>query len=451
MWRVFSPGWYSRWLQRGSSQEARTIRLLYIEIFGAGVYNAIITFNGVYALRLGASNQLIGWLSSVPSLVVALFTLVAGQQVERSQNRLALVSRTVLIYRLGFLVIALMPFVVQEGRALVLVAIIILMAVPLPFINVGFNTVFADLVPTQRRSEVVSWRNIILGGTITMVAFLAGRGLDALPFPQNYQLLYFIAFLGGLQSQYFFQKIQLPGAPPSTDAPPKPPPRLSWTAARRLFQDHPGFLRITVNTFVYGIGPWMVTPLFAIYYVRELGASNSWVGALTGIINLTGILGYYLGRKVVKRWGERPVLAWSTILAGLYPGLITLAPILDPILVMGGLYGIANSGLNLSHYSTLLRVIPEGQRPMGLAFYNLIMFSGAFVAPVVSVALADVVGVRTMLIVGAAFWVTGGIMHLLRPAEAPPPLQAVEPPSQPVRQQVEAEDGHEEGASGDQG
>ncbi|MCW5854319.1 MAG: hypothetical protein KIT87_29895, partial [Anaerolineae bacterium] len=123
MWRVFSPGWYAGWLQRGSSQEARTIRLLYIEIFGAGVYNAIITFNGVYALRLGASNQLIGWLSSVPSLVVALFTLVAGQQVERSQNRLALVSRTVLLYRLGFLAIALMPLVVQEGRALVLVGL----------------------------------------------------------------------------------------------------------------------------------------------------------------------------------------------------------------------------------------------------------------------------------------------------------------------------------------
>ncbi|MCW5853441.1 MAG: MFS transporter, partial [Anaerolineae bacterium] len=328
------------------------------------------------------------------------------------------------------------------------VGLIILMAVPLPFINVGFNTVFAELVPTQRRSEVVSWRNIILGGTITTVAFLAGRGLDALPFPQNYQLLYFIAFLGGLQSQYFFQKIQPPGGPAPTAAPAKPP-RLSWAAARHLFQDNPGFLRITVNTFVYGIGPWMVTPLFSIYYVRELGASNGWVGALTAIINLTGILGYYLGRKIVKRWGERPVLAWSTMLAGLYPGLITLSPILDPILVMGGLYGIANSGLNLSHYSTLLRVIPEDKRPMGLAFYNLIMFSGAFVAPVVAVALADVVGVRTMLLVGAVFWVTGGVMHLLRPAEAAPKLQAVEPPPEAVGQQVEAKDGHEEGDGGD--
>ena len=450
MWRVFSPGWYTRWLGRSSSEEARTIRLLYIEIFGAGVYNAIITFNGVYALRLGASNQLIGWLSSVPSLVVALFTLVAGQQVERSQNRLALVSRTVLLYRLGFLAIALMPLVVQEGRALVLVGLIILMAVPLPFINVGFNTVFAELVPPQRRSEVVSWRNIILGGTITTVAFLAGRGLDALPFPQNYQLLYFIAFLGGLQSQYFFQKIKPPGAPVPADAPPKPPPRLSWTAARRLFQDNPGFLRITLNTFIYGIGPWMVTPLFSIYYVRELGASNAWVGALTAIINLTGIVGYYVGRKVVRRWGERPVLAWSTIAAGLYPGLITLSPILDPILVLGGLYGIANSGLNLSHYSTLLKVIPEGQRPMGLAFYNLIMFTGAFVSPLVAVALADVVGVRPMLIVGTMFWVTGGLMHLLRPADPKPKLQPVEPPTEAVGEQVEAEDGHEEGPGGDE-
>ncbi len=324
------------------------------------------------------------------------------------------------------------------------------MAVPLPFINVGFNTVFAELVPAQRRSEVVSWRNIILGATITSVALLAGRGLDALPFPQNYQLLYFIAFLGGLQSQYFFQKIKPPPGGPTPTAAPTKPPRLSWAAARHLFQDNPGFLRITVNTFVYGIGPWMVTPLFSIYYVRELGASNTWVGELTSVINLTGILGYYLGRKVVRRWGERPVLAWTTIAAGLYPWLITLSPVLTPILFLGALYGIANSGLNLSHYSTLLRVIPEGQRPMGLAFYNLVMFSGAFVSPVVAVALADVVGVRTMLIVGTVFWVTGGVMHLLRPAEAAPGSQAVEASAQAVGEQVEAEDGDEEGAGRDE-
>ena len=426
MWQIFSPGWYSRWRRRGSGQEARTVRLLYIEIFGAGVYNAVITFNSVYALRLGASNQLIGWLSSVPSLVVALFTLVAGQQVERSRDRLGLVARTVLVYRLGFLAIALMPWVVQEGRALALVALIILMAVPLPFINVGFNTVFAELVPTQRRSEVVSWRNIILGATITSTAFLGGRALDALPFPQNYQLLYFVAFLGGLQSQYFFQQIRPPDGPPPADTPPKPPPRLSWTAARRLFQDHPRFLRITLNTVVYGTGLWMVTPLFSIYYVRELGASNAWVGELTSLINLTGIVGFYLGRKVVRRWGERPVLAWGTITAGLYPGLITLSPALGPILVLGALFGVANSALNLSHYSTLLKVIPEGQRPMGLAFYNLIMFSGAFVAPLLAVALADVVGVRIMLLAGAVFWVAGGLLHLLRPADPPAPPAAEE-------------------------
>ena len=68
----------------------------------------------------------------------------------------------------------------------------------------------------------------------------------------------------------------------------------------------------------------------------------------------------------------------------------------------------------------------------------------------VAVALADVVGVRPMLIVGTVFWVTGGLMHLLRPADPAPRLQAVEPPSEAIGEQVEAEDSHEEGPGGDE-
>src|SRR5262245_41330196 len=97
------------WLrQRGlalptSSVDDRNVRALYHEVFWSGIANAVVTFNGVFAVRLGASDTLIGALNSIPPLIVALLTIPAGHWLERSPRRLPLILLTILLYRLGFL------------------------------------------------------------------------------------------------------------------------------------------------------------------------------------------------------------------------------------------------------------------------------------------------------------------------------------------------------------
>ena len=89
----------------------------------------------------------------------------------------------------------------------------------------------------------------------------------------------------------------------------------------------------------------MVAPLYTIFYVRTLGASNSWIGLLTTITSLTGIAGYYLWQKGIARWGDRRVLAWTMIVCALYPGLVGLSPSLTSILVIGAVSVDPNHGL----------------------------------------------------------------------------------------------------------
>ena len=45
-------------------------------------------------------------------------------------------------------------------------------------------------------------------------------------------------------------------------------------------------------------------PLYIIYYVRQLGASDGWIGATSTLGNIGAIVGYWLGRKLVKKLGE---------------------------------------------------------------------------------------------------------------------------------------------------
>jgi MFS family permease len=213
------------------------------------------------------------------------------------------------------------------------------------------------------------------------------------------------------------------------DAPPRKKPEgaahssLTWSGTRALLASHPGYPRIILDTLVYGIGPWMVAPLYTIFYVRTLGASNSWIGLLTTITSLAGIAGYYLWQKGIARWGDRRVLAGTMIVCALYPGLVGLSPSLTPILVIGAIYGLVVPGLNLSHFNTLLKVCPADRRPSALALYTMIMNVGAFVSPLVAVALADLIGVRTMLVVGTFFWMAGALLFLFHPPEFGPKQQ----------------------------
>mgnify|MGYP007001783475 CR=1 FL=1 len=56
---------------RGSYDvQERNVALLYVEIAAASVLSAAANFNSAFALRLGASNSLIGLMTSLPALII---------------------------------------------------------------------------------------------------------------------------------------------------------------------------------------------------------------------------------------------------------------------------------------------------------------------------------------------------------------------------------------------
>ena len=77
---------------RGADSRARNEARLYAEAFWTAVLAAVVAFNAAYAVRLGASTQLVGLLSSMPALVAVVATLPVGALVQRSQRRVWIVG-----------------------------------------------------------------------------------------------------------------------------------------------------------------------------------------------------------------------------------------------------------------------------------------------------------------------------------------------------------------------
>ncbi|MGB9880432.1 MAG: hypothetical protein ACPLRM_06690, partial [Anaerolineae bacterium] len=76
-----------RWFVPGEVSERWNYLNLYREVAWYGVLSGVSsTFTSIFALRLGASNFLIGLLTALPALMNILFQIPAAHLVERESD-----------------------------------------------------------------------------------------------------------------------------------------------------------------------------------------------------------------------------------------------------------------------------------------------------------------------------------------------------------------------------
>lgn len=398
---------------------------LVVEIMWASILGSAATFNAAFALRLGATNAQVALLTSIPALLAVLVSLPSGEFLRRKANTQPWLLGSLMIYRSSYLIIALLPFLplTKELLGPLVISVIIGFTSLAHFWNIGFIPWFTELIPEQNRASVFAARNISYNATLSLFGFLFGLWLERAAFPGNYQAMYAFGFACSLMSMYYLVKIRAPKVdrPGSADIPTAWSMVNRWKALRQVVKDHSGFVRITLNTVLHGIGVWAISPLYILYFVRELDAKETWLGLNGTVSTLFTLIGFALWRWLVQRWGEPVTLKRTIMLVGLYPILVGLVHSLPAILILSALNGLLVPGVNMSHFNTLLKVTPESNRPGYTAAYVFIANIGIFIFPLVGVALADQIGLVPMLIGGGLLSVIGSASFILWPVQ---PLEA---------------------------
>jgi MFS family permease len=405
-----------------ASADEQNVRRLYIEVFWGQAHGVVAQFHAPYALRLGATNAEIGLLSSLPSLLALAFGMPAGYLFSRCRNPQAWLGATIFIHRFSLLLAAFIPWLSLGQPGAALVWLIVLFSVPGTFFSVGWNPMLAEVIPEMNRAHVFAVRNTLAAIALTGGLYLAGRWLAARPFPINYQIMYIVAFAGSVVSSLYIALVK----PSSLTIPPATRLRLSpaalWAQALAATQKQPDFARITLNTFAHSVGLWLIGPVYVLYYVRTLGATDSWIALNLLLANLSPVVGYYVWQRAIARWGENRVLKWTISIVGFYPMLVGLTPSLTLILAWTALNGLIVPGLNLSHFNMLLKVSPPAEKANYLAAYVVIMNAGAFVMPLVGVYLAEQFGFAMLLVAGGALSLLGSSLFRWRALQTPDSL-----------------------------
>ncbi len=390
--------------------EAQNARNLYGDIAWFGVLSGVVTsFLSVFIIRLGGSDMHVGLLSALPALVAIFFSIPGSRLVERESKPLSVLLISGMLNRAGYVAIALVPFVLVARPADGVVALVGLLSIPGAVANVAFTTMFGKAVKPENRAHVVSVRSVWIGITSTTAALVGGKLLDVIAFPINYQILFTLAFAASMLSIYYLSRIQLPAASDAIPARQSAPPR-GARGLIDLLRASRGYVRFTTAAFAFHWGLFFAVPLYSIYWVRYLHATDGWVGLINVVGSVTTIIFYPLWGRLTARRGNRPVVIVSTLGLVLYPFFTALSPSVEWILGVSFLGGVFTSGFALSFFNGLLQVAPEQNRSSYIAGYNTLVNIAAFISPIISTSLTDVFGIQAMLLFGALMRLLGSSM-----------------------------------------
>ncbi len=405
-----------------SKKDDRNAIYLVAEIFFASIMGGASAFNAAFAVRLGAANSEIGLLNSIPALLALIISIPAGRFLQNQTKPKPWILGSLTLSRVGMLMVALSPFIhIGGNEGLLVVLILIVMSMPASFFNVGFIPMLADVIPEGNRAAVFSARNMIAGATTSIAVFIFGQWLSRVAFPINYQVMFAFGWAISMMSYFFLSKVQVPESKlAQVRIKTKTNLKAQWNSLKQAYSSQPAFLRITRNTILLSIGLWIATPLYILFFVRSLGASDAWLGIQSTAANLGTILGYAFFRWVMSRWGEPNTLKRTALTIGAYPLLVGLFQNLTITLFAVALNSIFAAGLNLSQLNQLMKAMPPEKRPEYTALYYTIVNVGAFIFPLVGVAIANMIGIAPTLIGCGVLSMIGATSFWFSPVEPKP-------------------------------
>lgn len=384
-------------------------RRLYADIFWFGVLSgSTMAFVSIYAARLGANGLQIGLLTAGPALVNLLFSLPAGRWLD-GQPLIRASFWSALLQRLGYLALIALPCLLgSAGQILALILLTLLMSVPGTTFAIGFNALFAEVVPEEWRAEVVGKRNALLAVSLTVSTLLSGRLLDRIAFPLNYQIVFGLGAVGAALSTYNLMRLQ------SSQSNPQPVRSAStWRSLVRFDLLRGRFGWFLAAYLLFYTFQYFCLPLFPLVYVNTLQLSDGMISLGSGLFYTTMFLVSLRLNSLAVRYGHRRLLAAGAILFASYPFFLGLArgPGLYWVAAASG--GVAWALVSASMLNRLMDNVPKENRSAGMAFHNVVLSLGILIGSLLGPMVGDAVGAQPAVLIGSGLRLLAGLLMIV--------------------------------------
>jgi len=373
-----------------------------IDAVGVSISNVAAPFLPVFLTRLGASNL----LTSMPGLTGFFLAIIVGRFLQSRRDVVPWYSLARLFVISCYALTGLLTFVLSKEYAVIAtLAIWAFATLPQTVLAVAFSVVMNAVAGPEGRYALLSRRWAIYGLTSVVMTFFVTSTIDLIEFPRNYEIMFFGLSLGGLISFYFSRKIKLaPQTPPTVDS-----TNSAFDSARNylsLIRGEPAFQSFALKKFVYVSAVALSTPILPLFFVRDVKATDSQIGAINMAMTMVMLAGYFIWPRASRKYGGRFVLLATTLGMACYPALTAATSNIYLIILYAAIAGLFQSGLDLVFFDELMKTVPPQYSATFVSLSQSMQYLSAIVAPLIGTWLADSIGL------GGALWVSAGLRLL---------------------------------------
>jgi len=389
-WSVAPPGVRGRTLHN--------YRIVQRDAVAVGFTSAAAPFLGVYLARFGATPFDLGLIAALPSIAGLFLSIPLGQFLLRRTSIPRWLGTSRMLTAATYGVIGLLPFVIP-AEAVVPVAMVVwaLASVPLLIVPIAFSVVMSLVAGPNGRFELLSRRWSLAVLTTALTVTVAGRVLDVLPFPLNYQVILIVLSLAGPISMVLMNRLRMPERALPPPPPPARPIRERASDLARLIQGQPAFVSFILRLFPFTIGTRMALPLIPLFYVTTLGATDGQIGLIATIQSFGLLIGYLAWTLLWRRRGGRIILLVCGAGLAAYPAGLAVSREISVVLAVTAAASLFQAGLQLVLFDELMRRVPVIYSPTFVAVDQSVAHIAGLGGPLLGAALASVVGLPVAL------------------------------------------------------
>ena len=377
-------------------------------------YNVMVgltqPFMNLYAMSLGASDPMLGFLSSWPSLISLIAQVPSALLTERLTNIKSSLLKWCFAHRVNYLIFAILPFLPVDDivKAWIFIILVTLMNFPAVIVNTMWTHLMGNLFQSNVRAHVFADRNFLTAIVTLVFLVIAGPILDFIPYPYNFSFNFGVGFLALMCSTYQLSRLQekkseiktvtaesVYETEASKSLPPIKETKASpWPGMGIVMKDKP-FLGFVFAAFVMHIGFGISGAMWTLFYKRQLFMNNTQISFISIASTACSIIWYRFVPRIMDRWGAKNTFLLALALFMPVPLLYSFVQPewLWLIWLFSAFDGMAGATYNLSFFNTILECsTDESFRPSYLAFFNTCVSLPGVILPMIGMQIYIALG-----------------------------------------------------------
>ena len=359
------------------------------------VKNGIITNYIVpFAMFLGAGSEMIGFITSLPELFGIFAQMSTTKIIKRLKSKKYTCRIFKLISNLFWIPIMLIPFLFENGVYWLLLFLVIRMAI-LQINSTAWASWISDIVPKKIRGSFFGKRNMYANAGSFVATTLAGWLLGMFNNAYGFIIIFSIAFIANIVSNYYLGKI--------IERPIKKHPKVRFSYKHFLhgIKYHSNYSNFVLYRTLMLFSIQIVAPFWIVYVLKDLNIGYMWYGISIGVFAVVNIISQKYWGKMTDRFGDKKIMFVCSFLVPFAALIMVFITNLPQLMIERIFSGFVYAGLETASFNYLLNASPEDDSSTFIANYKLFAGLGSALGPITGGILIAFFADSIMLGLGA--------------------------------------------------